>query len=210
MKFKINDYVIEYEVIRKDNKNLYFRIDESCKLVITAPRFISDDDVKNLISKNSLAILKMYENALKRSERDKLFWYLGKSYNVTFDNRVSDVLIEDDLITCSSEEALDAFYQSECLRVFNEEIEVCKKCFSTLPEFKLKVRKMRTRWGVCNIKNNTITLNSELLKKDLELIDYVIIHEMVHFFEANHSKNFWALVELALPDYKDRRKRLKM
>ena len=152
----------------------------------------------------------MYENALKRSERDKLFWYLGKSYNVTFDNRVSDVLIEDDLITCSSEEALDAFYQSECLRVFNEEIEVCKKCFSTLPEFKLKVRKMRTRWGVCNIKNNTITLNSELLKKDLELIDYVIIHEMVHFFEANHSKNFWALVELALPDYKDRRKRLKM
>ena len=130
MKFKINDYVIEYEVIRKDNKNLYFRIDESCKLVITAPRFISDDDVKNLISKNSLAILKMYENALKRSERDKLFWYLGKSYNVTFDNRVSDVLIEDDLITCSSEEALDAFYQSECLRVFNEEIEVCKKCFS--------------------------------------------------------------------------------
>ena len=71
MKFKINDYIIEYEVIRKDNKNLYFRIDENCKLIITAPRFISDEDIKNLITKNSTAILKMYENAILRKERNK-------------------------------------------------------------------------------------------------------------------------------------------
>ena len=69
MKFKINDYIIEYEVIRKDNKNLYFRIYENCKLIIKAPRFITDLEIKNLITKNSSAILKMYENALQRKER---------------------------------------------------------------------------------------------------------------------------------------------
>ena len=209
MKFKINDYIIDYEVIRKDNKNLYFRFDENCTLIITAPKFISDNEIKNLITKNSLAILKMYEDALEKSERDKLFWYLGKSYEVTFDNRVTKMEFEDDKITCHDEEALDKFYDDECLRVFNEEIDICKKCFNNLPEFELKIRKMRTRWGVCNTRKKIITLNSELLKKDVSLIDYVIVHEMAHFYEGNHGKNFWKIVEDVIPDYKERRKSLK-
>ncbi len=210
MKFKLNDYIINYEVIRKDNKNLYFRFDENCTLIITAPQFISDVEIRNLITKNSSAILKMYEDALQKSERDKLFWYLGIGYEVTFDNRVKDITFEDNRITCQDEEYLDNFYKNECERVFQEEIEMCKKCFSNLPEFSLKIRKMRTRWGVCNTKAKTITLNSELLKKDVSLIDYVIIHEMAHFYEGNHGKKFWAIVAEALPDYKERRKKLKL
>lgn len=209
MKFKLNDYIIEYNIIRKDNKNLYFRIDDNCRLIITAPKFIKDEEIKNLITKNSSAILKMYEDSLQRKERDSLFWYLGKSYEVTFDNRISDIKFEDNKITCHDEESLNKFYSDECLRVFNEEIEICKKCFSDLPNFTLKIRKMRTRWGVCNTRNKTITLNSELLKKDISLIDYVIIHEMTHFFEGNHGKHFWQLVSMAIPDYKERRKKLK-
>ena len=209
MKFKLNDYIIEYEVIRKDNKNLYFRFDENCKLIITAPRFISDNEIKNLITKNSSAILKMYEDSLAKSERDSLFWYLGSSYNVTFDNRIKDLKFEENNIICHDEEALKKFYDDECLRIFNEEIVICKKCFSNLPEFRLRIRKMRTRWGVCNTRDKIITLNSELLKKDVSLIDYVIIHEMAHFFEPNHGKNFWKIVECAIPDYKERRKKLR-
>lgn len=209
MKFKLNDYIIEYEIIRKDNKNLYFRINENCKLVITAPRFITDIEVKNLITKNSSAILKMYEDALERSERNKLFWYLGKSYKVLFDNRVTEVTFDGDTITCHNEDALNKFYLDECNRVFNEEIDICKKCFSQLSEFTLRLRKMRTRWGVCNTRDKVITLNTELLKKEIPLIDYVIIHEMTHFFEPNHSKNFWNLVSMAIPDYKEKRKKLR-
>lgn len=209
MKFKLNDYIIEYEIIRKDNKNLYFRINENCKLIITAPRFITDMEVKNLITKNSSAILKMYEDALERSERNKLFWYLGKSYKVLFDNRVTEVTFDGDTITCHNEDALNKFYLDECNRVFNEEIDICKKCFSQLPEFTLRLRKMRTRWGVCNTRDKVITLNTELLKKEIPLIDYVIIHEMTHFFEPNHSKNFWNLVSMAIPDYKEKRKKLR-
>ncbi len=209
MKFKLNDYIIDYEVIRKDNKNLYFRFDENCKLIITAPKYITDMEIKKLISKNSSAILKMYEDSLEKSIRDSKFWYLGKSYEVVFDNRVTNLTISDDLITCHDEDMLNKFYSEECQRVFNEEIEICKKCFNKLPEFRLRIRKMRTRWGVCNTRDKIITLNSELLKKDVSLIDYVIIHEMAHFYEANHGKKFWAIVEMAIPDYKERRKKLK-
>ncbi len=209
MKFKLNDYIIEYEVIKKDNKNLYFRFDENCKLIITAPRFITDMEVKNLITKNSSAILKMYEEAKIREEKVGEFYYLGKTYQVTFDNRLSEVVFEDDTIVGHDEAAINKFYDDECKRIFNEEIEICKKCFSNLPSFTLKIRKMRTRWGVCNPQKQTITLNSDLLKKDISLIDYVIIHEMAHFYEANHSKEFWQIVEEAIPDYKERRKKLR-
>lgn len=209
MKFKLNDYIINYEVIRKDNKNLYFRFDENCTLIITAPKFITDAEVKNLITKNSKSLLKMYEDAIERKTRDSQFWYLGKSYDVIFDNRVNSVNIEDTTLVCHDEGALEEFYQAECLRVFNEEIAVCQKCFNNLPEFQLKIRKMRTRWGVCNTRNKTITLNSDLLKKDLALIDYVVVHEMAHFYEGNHGKNFWNIVAKVIPDYKMRRKKLK-
>lgn len=209
MKFKINDYIINYEIVRKDNKNLYFKFDENCKLIITAPKFIGDEEVKRLIEKNSNAILKMYEDALEKEERNKYFWYLGKNYDVVFDNRETDIEINEDNIVCHDEDTLNKFYEDECVRIFNEEAAICRNCFSELPEFTIKIRKMRTRWGVCNTKTKQITLNSELLKKDISLIDYVIIHEMCHFFEGNHGKNFWALVASAIPDYKERRKKLR-
>ena len=151
----------------------------------------------------------MYEDSLERKERNSLFWYLGKSYNVIFDNRVEDIKFEDDTIICHDEDKLDEFYNLECSRVFNEEISTCKQCFNNLPNFDLKIRKMRTRWGVCNPRRKIITLNSDLLKKDVSLIDYVIVHEMAHFYEGNHSKNFWIIVEKVIPDYKEKRKALK-
>ena len=68
---------------------------------------------------------------------------------------------------------------------------------------------MSTRWGVCNRSNNTITLNSELIKYGLKQIDYVIIHELSHFIYFDHSKNFWLQVSKYCPNYKEVRKTLK-
>ena len=67
---------------------------------------------------------------------------------------------------------------------------------------------MKTRWGVCN-KNNSITLNSDLIKYGYEQIDYVIIHELSHFIHFNHSKDFWNLVNKYCKNYKEIRKSLK-
>ena len=68
---------------------------------------------------------------------------------------------------------------------------------------------MTTRWGVCNTKSKTVTLNLELIKRDLKYLDYVIVHELSHLIEGNHSNRFWALVEKNFPNYKQMRKEMK-
>ena len=73
----------------------------------------------------------------------------------------------------------------------------------------LLIRKMTSRWGVCNTKDKNITLNLELMKRDIKYLDYVIVHELSHLVYANHSKKFWNVVSENIKDYKDIRKEMK-
>lgn len=203
-----NGLEIEVIVNRKNNKNIYFRVKEDLKLYVNAPMFLSSNSILNLIKDNETAILKMYEKVANKNNDNDKFWYLGKSYDIKFSDD-SNIAFKDNCIYTPSIEALENFYQKQVAKIFTEEVEIAKKCFSKLPNFTLKFRKMKTRWGVCNTFKKTVTLNTELLKKDIELLDYVIIHELCHFFEGNHSKNFWELVQQAYPNYKEARKKLR-
>ena len=78
-----------------------------------------------------------------------------------------------------------------------------------IPYPELKIRKMTSRWGVCNIKTKVITLNLEWIKRDTKYLDYVIVHELSHFIHPNHSKNFWLQVSKYYPNYKEIRKYLR-
>lgn len=204
-----NGLEIEYEIIRKNNKNIYFRVKEDLKLYVSVPMYLSAKSILKLISENESAILKMYEHQEDKSKDIDKYQYLGQKYYVEMDPNVSEVTFKDNKVITPSKELLDKFTKDSINKIYGEEIELCKKCFSTLPEFTWRVRFMKTRWGVCNTKKKIITLNTELIKKDIDLLEYVIIHELCHFFEGNHSKDFWTLVGQAFPKYKEARKRLK-
>lgn len=72
----------------------------------------------------------------------------------------------------------------------------------------VRIRNNKSTWGSCS-KNGEITISSRLLLAPLDVIDYVLIHEIAHLIERNHSKRFWGLVERAVPDYKEKRKWLR-
>ncbi len=72
----------------------------------------------------------------------------------------------------------------------------------------VSVRKMRRRWGTCH-SGGTIWLNRELMKKDPDLIDYVIIHELCHLVHHNHGAQYYQLLEKIIPDFREKRKRLQ-
>ncbi len=72
----------------------------------------------------------------------------------------------------------------------------------------ISVRNQKTRWGSCSSKGN-LNFNYRILFLPDKLVDYLIVHELCHLKEMNHSKRFWTLVASILPDYKERQKGLK-
>jgi len=73
----------------------------------------------------------------------------------------------------------------------------------------VKINSAKTRWGSCSYKRKSINYSWRLMMADEAVIDYVILHELAHLIEPNHSVRFWNLVEKAMPDYKQRLKQLK-
>ncbi|MCQ2516164.1 MAG: M48 family metallopeptidase [Saccharofermentans sp.] len=73
----------------------------------------------------------------------------------------------------------------------------------------IALRTMKSRWGVCMPSKRKLTFNTNLFEVPEELIAYVVVHELAHLIEANHSPKFWAQVESIMPDYKARRKMLR-
>ncbi len=211
MIINLDGHFINVIIKRKKIKNIYFRFNENIDLCISVNNFMSLKSIEQMIYQNKNSILKLYDRALKENEYNKYFNYLGASYIKVFDEKmkVKDTYIYNDFIYAKNEKALNKFYYNECNRIFNKRIESLKEMFIDLPNFTLKIRFMKTRWGVCNFVNKIITLNSELLKKDINLIDYVIIHEFCHFYYHDHSKNFWEKVATYYPYYKKARSMLK-
>ena len=210
MLVQLGDYDIEVLIEKKNNKNVYFRFKEDGKLHVTCNRFVTESMVKKMIKENEKSLLKMYIHSEHRNEINSHFYYLGDPYTKVIDETVKKVYIEDDYIYTKNDKMLDKWYKEECLKIFTERVNRCLETFNDVPNFQLRVRSMKTRWGVNNVTKRIITLNSELLKKDVTLIDYVIIHEICHFYEANHSSRFWAQVEKRYPYYKLARKRLRV
>lgn len=208
---KIKDINVNIIIKYKSIKHVYFRVDTENNLVVSAPFSMKENEVKKIIIDKTDDIYDLYKKQKKKNEIAKEFKYLGKTYDVIFVEGLTKVGFKENSVYAPNQSALDKFWEYECMKVFLGEATICKECFSksTLPEFKVKTRKMKTRWGVCNTRKKEVTLNTELLKYSLEIIDYVIIHELCHFYEPNHSKNFWALVESACPKYKELREELK-
>jgi predicted metal-dependent hydrolase len=101
---------------------------------------------------------------------------------------------------------LEAWYRAEAKRIFSSRMAAC---FPRLAHLQvayptLSVRRMKARWGSCSSTGNII-LNLKLIHLPLECIDYVIVHELCHLKEHNHSKRYYRLLEQILPDWRERR-----
>ena len=203
----IDDNDINVIVKRKQIKNIYFKWDKD-DLVVTCNNFLREKDIEKMIYKNSKNLLNLKKRTPVSTLKTNEMYYLGEKYVIEYDG-VSKTYFDGNKIISKDEQELTKFMKFQCLVVFNSRLNRLKNQFETLPNFSLKIRKMTSRWGVCNIKSMTVTLNSELIEKDVSLIDYVIIHELCHFKHMNHSLEFWREVEKYYPYHKMARKMLK-
>ena len=208
MQVMLDDILFDVEVEKKNNKNIYFRFKDDI-LHVSCNRFVTNKQIEKLIYDNKDSLMRMYKKVKKKENNNIGFNYLGKRKVIVYDNSINNTYIDDDIIYTKDDTSFNKWYKNECLKVFQDRIDSLLYLFDNIPKFSLRIRKMSSRWGVNNVTKKIITLNSELLKKDVALIDYVIVHELCHFYEGNHSDRFWYQVGLRYPEYKLARKKLR-
>lgn len=210
MKYVLND--ISYDVIieKKNNKNLYVRVKEDGKIYVTCNYLTTKNMILKVLNENTKSLQKMVKHIEKQNERNNKFFYLGKSYDIIIKEDIKKIKIIDNKIYTKDLKMLEKWKKEEIIRIFDDRyIYVFNNFKENIKSPILKIRTMKTRWGVYNRKNHTITLNSRLIEYDISKIDYVIVHELSHIIHFNHSKNFWNLVSKYCKDYKKIRKEMK-
>lgn len=195
------------EIIKKNNRNTYIRVKNGV-IIATTNYLCTKKSIINLIKENEQSIKKMLEQDEKKINKKENFYYFGKTYDIIYG--FSEIEFTEDKIYAKDEKKLAKYINEDIYNIFLERLNYWHQLFEEkIPVPNLKIRKMTTRWGVCNIKNHNVTLNYNLSQYDISCLDYVIVHELSHFIHPNHSKEFWALVEKYYPKYKECRKKLK-
>ena len=107
----------------------------------------------------------------------------------------------------ATEQAMRQWYQGEAMILFRERVAYYAPLMNVTART-IKLSSARTQWGSCTVKGS-VRLNWQLIKMPLRLIDYVVVHELAHLIEMNHSAAFWKVVETACPDYLSLRRELR-
>ena len=208
---------------RKKIKNFILRIYPNLEVVVSVPLRTSDIDIekfvdskKEWIEKTISKIKKIQEIKNENNSKEKIK-FLGKILNLK--------IIDSELFRIKKTEKILFLYTSnkdfaEIEKVINEWkkdklknlLEEYIKKYSILLGKNIDyfmIKKMTSAWGIYHRRGNYITFNLELIEKNIECIEYVVLHELCHIFHMNHQKEFWALVQSFMPDYKKIRELLK-
>lgn len=203
---------------RKNVKNLNIRIRDG-KILVSAPLNISEEYIMKALETKEDWIK---EKLLKKREEKiidllnrevinngDVIPFLGNEYTIEIIEKSNGgVIIQNDkiIINCykskNAIELLKKFYREKMNSIFVDIFEKMQEN-TGLYANKLTIKFMKTRWGSCNKNKKYINLNGELISKRYKAIEYVILHELCHLIHANHSRDFYNLVEKFMPDYRD-------
>ena len=210
MKLDIDGNLYEIVIERKvGNRNTYIRVKKDLKVHVTTNTFTTNKMIEKLINDNYDKIVKMFEVQEKKKENNDGFFYLGKKYDIVYAS-YCDISFGEEKVFINKNLDIDKWYKNQAKKLFLERLDYQYSKFSRrIPYPTLRIRKMTSRWGVCNIRTKVLTLNLELIKRDIKYLDYVIVHELSHLIHGDHSSDFWKLVGENMPDYKKYREEMK-
>jgi len=189
---KKDNKTIRYKIRKRSKKNIIIKINELYDVEVSIPPKFPYKTGEGFLELNFEKIYLIIE---KKKEADRIF----------FEDEFIVVLGEKRLK--SEIKNIEDFLMTEAKRVYKEILDSWIKNIGVKPN-KIKIKKMKSAWGIC-YSNKNITLNLKLIHLKRDLIEYVIVHELCHLHIMNHSKEFWNLVERFIPDYMEKRKSLK-
>lgn len=211
----INGRDFRYRVVRNSVKHAYIKLKRDLQIEVVVPKKVNGLDVESLIFEMKDWIEKKAEE-IERSLRvykDDRVLFKGKEYEVVFERGEEDRVLQkgSKFIVRYSDgdpvEILLEWLKERAKKELVREVENWSKKLGIEPNC-IRVKEMKTRWGSCTKKWN-ISINWQVIVLPKRLRDYIIVHELIHLSELNHSKRFWARLAEVFPDYRELRKELK-
>lgn len=217
---------IPVDITYKDIKHLHIGVYPPMGRVrVAAPTRLDDDQVRLAVIKR-LPWIKHQQAQLRSAERQTeremvtgeshYVWGLRRRLKVVERPGPSHVEVDGDrliLYVAADSTAgqrrgvLDTWYRAQLRAAIPELISLWESKLDTrVPEW--TIRRMRTKWGTCNRETRRLTFNAELAKKHPDCLEYIVVHEMMHYFERSHGERFTKLMDEAMPDWRTRRDQL--
>lgn len=220
-----SDKVIEFEIIRKEVRNINLKVKPDMNVIVSANNNVPIDFIKDTIKEKAGWILKNIEyfRETQSMEVEKEYLsgesikYLGKQYRlkivisekeyVKYFRGYIYLYVKDRTDYKKKEKLIYDWLRVKAKKKFHEVLDKVypklKKYRITKPE--IMIRRMKARWGSCIFAKNKILLNYELIKAPKHCIEYVVLHELIHFKYTYHNQNFYDFLTTLMPDWKQRK-----
>ena len=217
----VDDLIVTIKYRRK-MKNIYLKVEKNADVVVSAPPRTPNYIIKKLVQENIDEIKLRRTNILKNGHTFKNY-VTGEKYYVFGKELTLEVRLGDkNKVTLSNDKLIlsvkDKYQDREQIVTRELRKVVYNKCLEFLNKYEkimnvraeqLRIKKMKTRWGTCNIEAKRIWINYELVKYPIECLEHTIVHELTHLLETNHTSRFYTLLGKYYPNYRENDKLIK-
>ena len=201
-------------------KNITLRIKETGDIFLTAPIGMSVSEVQRFLESREQWLRQKLQQVLQEQSQQKqepkysmgelpFDFLLSSKKHGTYEVQADAVnfYYRSELNNEAKCAFVEFFYKQELAGRGEQLLQVWEKKMG-VRHTGLKVHRMKTRWGSCNVRTGSINLNTLLACWPQECLEYIVVHELAHLHEANHSPRFHAIVERYLPEWRERKKKL--
>ncbi len=209
-------------IIRTKRRSIALIIQRDGSLMVRAPIRASDKTILAFVEKKAgwiqskQALVKsVYPQAVeKKYVNGESFWYLGKLYPLEIVNQANHPIefqerfFMDRSVLPKAQWYFNRWYKEQAIKIISERVTWYAASMGVSYR-QVKITSARTRWGSCSTKGS-LCFSWRLVMAPPPVIDYVVVHELVHLKEKNHGKTFWAKVSALMPDYKQKIEWLKI
>ena len=211
--------IIKY---RKSMKHIYLKVEKNADVVVSAPPRTPNYIIKKLVQENIDEIRERRKNILKNGHTVKYFvtgekhFIFGREFElevrlgiknaVSLSNEKIVLVIKDKVQ--NREQIVTSYLRKVLYDKALEFINKHEKIMGVRTE-QLRIKKMKTRWGTCNIGAKRIWINYELVKYPIECLEHIVVHELTHLLETNHTPRFYELLGKYYPNFRGNDKLIK-
>ena len=217
----VDDLVVTIKY-RKSMKNIYLRVEKNADVVVSAPPRTANYIIKKLVQDNIDEIKLRRNNILKNGHTVKNYvtgekhFVFGKELTLEVRSGLKNsvAIVNDKLILVIKDKKQDReqILIKELRKIlYNSSLEFINKYekIMNVHAEELRIKKMKTRWGTCNITAKRIWINYELVKYPIECLEHTIVHELTHLLETNHTPKFYSLLGKYYPNFRENDKLIK-